>query len=74
MAYYRTCPDCGAHLDPGERCDCQEGQSGANSQTFGNLQKKAPASATNAGGGGVDQISTSVSSSSIAETPGFVNG
>ena len=18
--YYRTCPDCGAHLDPGERC------------------------------------------------------
>ena len=22
MGYYRTCPDCGAHLDPGERCDC----------------------------------------------------
>lgn len=21
--YYRTCPDCGAHLDPGEVCDCQ---------------------------------------------------
>ena len=21
--YYRTCPDCGCHLDPGERCDCQ---------------------------------------------------
>ena len=19
---YRTCPDCGAHLDPGEICDC----------------------------------------------------
>lgn len=19
---YVTCPDCGAHLDPGERCDC----------------------------------------------------
>jgi glucokinase len=19
---YKTCPDCGAHLDPGERCDC----------------------------------------------------
>jgi len=21
--YYRTCPDCGAHLDPQEVCDCQ---------------------------------------------------
>ena len=20
--YYHTCPDCGAHLDPGERCTC----------------------------------------------------
>lgn len=23
MEYYRTCPICGAHLDPGEICDCQ---------------------------------------------------
>lgn len=23
MPYYKTCPDCGAHLDPGERCDCK---------------------------------------------------
>lgn len=22
MPYYRTCPHCGAALDPGERCDC----------------------------------------------------
>lgn len=22
MAYFRDCPLCGAHLDPGERCDC----------------------------------------------------
>lgn len=21
--YYRVCPYCAAHLDPGERCDCQ---------------------------------------------------
>lgn len=21
--YYRTCPDCGANLDPGEICTCQ---------------------------------------------------
>ncbi len=22
MAYYNTCPHCGANLDPGESCDC----------------------------------------------------
>lgn len=21
--YYKTCPNCGAHLDTGERCDCE---------------------------------------------------
>ena len=21
--YYKVCSDCGSHLDPGERCDCQ---------------------------------------------------
>ncbi len=21
---YKTCPYCGAHLDPGETCDCQK--------------------------------------------------
>jgi len=24
MSYYKPCPDCGANLDPGERCDCKE--------------------------------------------------
>lgn len=24
MAFYNTCPVCGANLDPGESCDCQE--------------------------------------------------
>lgn len=22
MAYFDTCPCCGANLDPGEKCDC----------------------------------------------------
>ena len=22
--YYKTCPNCGAHLDPGEQCNCQD--------------------------------------------------
>ena len=26
MAVYKVCPYCGAHLDPGERCDCKEQQ------------------------------------------------
>lgn len=21
---YKSCPDCGANLDPGERCDCSQ--------------------------------------------------
>lgn len=25
MSYYKTCPHCGATLDPGEKCDCQDG-------------------------------------------------
>lgn len=24
MAYYKTCPECGANLDPGEICDCDK--------------------------------------------------
>ena len=24
MAYYNTCSKCGANLDPGEPCDCEE--------------------------------------------------
>lgn len=24
MAYYRECPHCGAALDPGEKCDCED--------------------------------------------------
>jgi hypothetical protein len=24
MAKFHECPKCGAHLDPGEHCDCRE--------------------------------------------------
>ena len=37
MSYYSTCPHCGAHLDPGEICDCQD-------------KKEAAAGATNTDG------------------------
>ena len=36
---YKTCPDCGAHLDAGERCDC-----GANNgRTMGEQREIAAA-------------------------------
>ena len=30
MAQYITCPDCGAHLDHGEKCDCKENKDDKN--------------------------------------------
>ena len=40
MAYFNTCPRCGAHLDPGERCTCggSEGEKHRKSST-----QKSPA-------------------------------
>ena len=29
MAYYNTCAYCGAHLDPGEKCNCQDKEEAA---------------------------------------------
>lgn len=40
---YRECPYCGAHLDPGEQCDCPE------------AQKDTAPSATNTRDGEMDQ-------------------
>lgn len=34
MAYFRTCPICGAHLDPGEACDCVTVYTGYPGETF----------------------------------------
>lgn len=56
MSFYRTCPHCGAALDPGEVCDCR-------------AKEGAPASASNAGEGGAEQNLTTVSASyDIRET------
>lgn len=48
MSYYRTCPHCGAALDPGEVCDCR-------------AKEEAPAGAANTGEGGAEQIHKAVS-------------
>jgi hypothetical protein len=28
VAYAKQCPDCGAYLDPGETCDCNDQKGG----------------------------------------------
>lgn len=50
MSYFRTCPHCGAHLDPGEVCDCQ-------------CKEEAAQGAANALNGKVDTSKQTVSAS-----------
>lgn len=40
MSYFKVCPHCGAHLDPGERCDCrnEETARGATNTTDGKVE------------------------------------
>ena len=39
--FYWTCPDCGANLDPGERCDCQnEEKAASEAGTFESSERK----------------------------------
>lgn len=54
MSYYKTCPLCGAHLDSGERCDCQD-------------IKETALGAANTGDGRVEQIDKAVSASIVNE-------
>lgn len=54
MGYYRICPQCGSHLDPGESCDC--------------IKEKAAASAANTDNGKVEKgLQTVFSTSMITE-------
>lgn len=50
MSYYRTCPHCGAHLDPGESCNCR-------------TREETPACAVNTDEGKAEQIHKAVSAS-----------
>lgn len=55
MSYFKTCPDCGAHLDPGELCDCRENE-------------KTNASSSTADGGRVETVVADyISTSSLSE-------
>lgn len=40
MSYYRPCPECGAALDPGERCDCRDIEKAASVRQYrGGVQR-----------------------------------
>ena len=68
MSYYKICPHCGAHLDPGESCDCigslyaslSAGDKMKVDAKIAELlkKKKAPASAANADEGKVEKTLT----------------
>jgi len=41
MSIYKTCPTCGAHLDPGEQCtDCKEKAADGASNTVSGKRDK----------------------------------
>jgi len=54
MSYFKVCPICGSHIDPGESCaDCRD--------------KKTPAGAANTDEGGVEHVDHAVSASIITQ-------
>ena len=55
MSYFKTCPHCGANLDPGEVCDCRD-------------KERAAQGAANTKDGGAEQIDTAASTSIMNET------
>lgn len=77
MNYFKTCPDCGAHLDPGEGCDCfrskyarltPENKRKIDAFVLALVEKQKTAhSAANTGGGGAEHVDHAVSASIIAQ-------
>lgn len=60
---YRICGNCGAALDPGERCDCQQVEE---SQTLGKKRKKKAAPVRQHRNGKVETV-TNHNSTSILQ-------
>lgn len=77
MSYFKVCPYCGAHLDPGEVCDCflstyarltPENKRQVDAFALALVEKrKALAGATNTNEGGVEHVEDAVSASIIAQ-------
>ena len=58
MSYYKTCPLCGCHLDPGEVCDCKD-------------KEEAALGVSSTQGGMVEQVLTDSVSTSIIRIEGM---
>lgn len=78
MNYYNVCPYCGAHLDPGERCDCIEYQYAALTPKHKKMvddeisalltgQKNTALGVGSTLGGGVEQVLSDTVSTSIIQ-------
>lgn len=48
MSYYRECSECGAHLDPGEMCDCEKEKAALDATNIrdGKAEQNEPRSAS----------------------------
>lgn len=40
MSYYKVCPHCGCHLDPGELCDCKKETAASAANTDNGMTEK----------------------------------
>ena len=47
---YKICPDCGAHLDPGESCDCHKERAALLAQTRPKVNKATSIVASDSAG------------------------
>lgn len=77
MSYYKVCLHCGAHLDPGEACDCagsmysrltEENKRKVNEAIDRMIEKqKAAQGATNTQDGKAEHVERAVSASIITQ-------
>ena len=77
MSYFKICPHCGAHLDPGEKCDCirskyarltPENKRRIDAFVLALVEKqKAAPGASNTQDGGAEHVDHAVSASIITQ-------
>jgi len=66
VIYYRECPRCGAHLDPGEICDCTN-PGRTESEPRASKEKTAPGAANTQDGNAGKVLMDLIPASSVPE-------